>query len=322
MKNTPLKYILKYIEYRLRKAGCLFINDFRYRENRFVRTFGYRPDMTAPVTFNEKIMYRMLQPQDPTFTALSDKIQARRIVRQKLGSGYLVPLTGIWESTSEIPLDSLPDRFVLKCSHDSGSTVICRDKKTHDFAATFRKLNFHLKRNLYYLSREWQYRDIPPVIMCEEYIDLSHEQYEGFTPDVWHVHCFGGKPRFLEVEFVSRAGVRHSGIYDTAWSRLPVKMTYPGIPLNPPAPPRLPELLSAAATLSAGIDYCRLDFYMSREHIWFSEFTLSPSNGREVFTPAEWDIKFGRYWQLPPARQDCQADRNTSQRSRRSVIHP
>ncbi|WP_049849616.1 ATP-grasp fold amidoligase family protein [Trabulsiella odontotermitis] len=292
-------YTLKYIEYLLKKFSCLFISDYHYRKNRFVRNFGYCPDMQHPITFNEKLMYRALQPHDPTFTAMADKIQARQIVRKKLGCEYLVPLVGIWDTTEEIPLDSLPDRFVLKCNHDAGSTVVCRGKNTHDFAATFRKLNFCLKRNMYYTTREWQYKNISPVIMCEEYIDTSHTQYQGYTADVWHVHCFHGKPHFLEVEFLNAAGVRHSGIYDPQWSRQQVEMGYPGIPINPPVPGKLAIMLGAAATLAARLDYCRIDFYLSGDNLYFSEFTLIPANGRRGFLPDYWDIEFGNLWRLP-----------------------
>lgn len=295
------RYTLKYIEYLFKKIGSLFVNDFRYREHRYVRQFGYRPDMVRPVTFNEKIMYRMLNNHIPGYTALSDKVQARCVVRQKLGSKYLVPLIGVWDSTEDIPLKALPDRFVLKCSHDCGSTIVVQDKNTHDFAATFRKLNFHLKRNMYYVSREWQYRYIVPRIMCEEYIDVSDTRHGCFMPDVWRVHCFDGTPRFLEVEYLSDTGVRYSGVYDPGWTRLPVEMGYPGITENYPAPLALPEMLHAASTLSHGLDYCRMDFYLSGDNnLYFSEFTLSPSNGREVFTPYDWDIAFGLHWNVPP----------------------
>jgi hypothetical protein len=294
------RYFLKRIEYRLKKFGSLLVNDHRYREHRFVRLFGYRPDMQHPVTFNEKIMHRMLQPHETRYTLLSDKLRARHIVKQALGDACLVPLLGVWVTTKEIPLDSLPDRFVLKCSHDSGSAVVVHDKKTHNFAATFRKLNFHLKRNMYYVSREWQYRYITPRVMCEAYVDTSDMKRESFTPVMWRVHGFDATPRFIEVEYLNDAGERHSGVYAPDWQRLPVTMGYPDITENYPPPPVLAEMLRMATILTAGLDYCRLDLYVSGGHIWFSEFTLSPSNGREVFTPAEWDTEFGRFWRIPP----------------------
>ncbi|MCU6388827.1 glycosyltransferase [Enterobacter quasiroggenkampii] len=291
---------LKLLEHRLKTLARLFISDFHYREARFIKTFGFRPDMTDPKTFNEKLMYRMVQSPVPHFTELADKVRARQIVRERVGSQYLVPLVGVWRHPEDIPLDIMPDRFVLKCSHDSGSAVVCRDRATHDFAATRRWLNYRLKRNMYNHSREWQYRHITPQIIAEALLDFSQDRCDGFTPENWRLHCFHGTPRFLEVEYMSDSGVRHSAIYDPAWNRLPVRMGYPALPVETAAPLCLQELLRVAATLTAGLDYCRADFYVCGGNILFSEFTLTPSNGREVFTPDEWDLEFGRHWQLAP----------------------
>ncbi|MBQ2371595.1 MAG: hypothetical protein II289_00305, partial [Bacteroidales bacterium] len=34
----------------------------------------------------------------------------------------------LWNSFDEIDFESLPEQFVLKCTHDSGGLVICKDK--------------------------------------------------------------------------------------------------------------------------------------------------------------------------------------------------
>ncbi|QIU92597.1 ATP-grasp fold amidoligase family protein [Yokenella regensburgei] len=293
------RYAVKKIEYLFKKIRCLFVSDFRYRKFHFMQKFGYQPDMLHPKSFNEKIMYRMLQPCDIRYTVMSNKLFAREIVSELIGDKFLVPLLGVWDTVRDIPLNDLPNCFVLKCNHDCGSTIIVNDKKTHDFSATFQKLRFHLKRNMYYVSRERQYQNISPKIMCEEYLDFSNTQYKGFTSDVWRVHCFDGTPRFLEVEYISNTGSRHSGIYDPEWRRLPLEMGYPGIAEDYPAPQTLSEMLCAAVILSSNFDYCRIDFYLCGDsNVYFSEFTFSPSNGREEFTPQEWDFVFGRHWDL------------------------
>ncbi|WP_159282865.1 ATP-grasp fold amidoligase family protein [Rahnella variigena] len=292
-------YVLKYFEYLLKRLCHYFITDRNYREYRFYRDFKFRPNKVSPKTFNEKIMYRMLmQRSNPIFTQLADKYQARAWVREHAGSQYLIPLCGIFSHADKINFSLLPKKFVLKCNHDCGSVVICLDKEKFDKYQACKKLAFRMKRNQYYSSREWQYRDIKPRIMCEEYVDLSDEWFDGYRADIYRVHCFEGRPVWLEVEYVEFTGIRHSCIYDITWTLQPVLMGYPNPAVSIPAPLRLPELLDVATKLTQGIDYCRADFYVTYEQILFSEFTFSPSNGREIFTPQSWDQEFGKLWKI------------------------
>ncbi len=46
--------------------------------------------------------------------------------------GFCRP-SGVWHQFEDINFDSLPNQFVLKCTHDSGSVVICKDSSQFDF---------------------------------------------------------------------------------------------------------------------------------------------------------------------------------------------
>ncbi|HHT2664596.1 TPA: ATP-grasp fold amidoligase family protein [Citrobacter freundii] len=270
----------------------------KYRRKRFIQDFGFEPDMKNPQTFNEKIMYRMLMTEEPLFTSLADKLQARIFVQQQIGDKYLVPLLGVYNDVSEIDISALPSQFVLKCNHDSGSAIICHDKKFFDVKQSQQKLAFCMKRNMYYSTREYQYRDIEPRILCEKYIPPSKKNSEGYSTDVCRIHCFDGNPGWFEVEYLDQYNRRSSGIYDKNWNILPVCMGYPNPDSFQPVPDNIKELLEVANKLTNKIDYCRVDFYLTGNEIFFSEFTFSPSNGREIFTPQDWDYIFGNYWQL------------------------
>lgn len=52
----------------------------------------------------------------------------RDIIEEKIGDGYMFPMLGKWKSFDEIDFDSLPEEFVLKCNHDSGSVKVIRNK--------------------------------------------------------------------------------------------------------------------------------------------------------------------------------------------------
>lgn len=46
------------------------------------------------------------------------------------------------------------------------------------------------------------------------------------------------------------------------------------------------------------LEYGIIDLYITSKKIYFSEFTFAPNNGREKFSPNEWDAVFGKNWSL------------------------
>jgi glycosyltransferase involved in cell wall biosynthesis len=124
---------------------------------------------------------------------LTDDAVKTIYVTDKIGSEYVVPLLGVWDDFSDIDFSALPEQFVLKCSHDCGSIVICRDKKTFDYDAARKKLTLCLKRNYYWESREWPYKNIPSKIIGEEYLDSG----DGKPPVDYKFYCFDGEPKVM-----------------------------------------------------------------------------------------------------------------------------
>ncbi|AWH87342.1 ATP-grasp fold amidoligase family protein [Limnobaculum parvum] len=292
------KYKLKLLEYWVKKIRFYFLNDKRYRQRRFFEDFKRFPDLTSPKTFNEKIMYRMLYIKNSLFTQLADKVKAREYVKKIAGERYLVPFLDVYEHIDQLNFSELPDKFVLKCSHDCGSVIICLSKSQFDFNKAKQKITFCMKRNMYYSSREWQYRDITPRIMCEKYIDLFSGKDKETTPEVYQVHCFDGVPQYIEVDFKDIHEKTHINIYNVQWELQPVTVRHPNTEAEIIKPPLFDELLRLATLLTQNIDYCRIDFLMTDSEIYFSEFTFSPCNGRMKFSSDDWDYKFGRLWNL------------------------
>lgn len=293
-----IKYILKYMEYLLKHVKYYFVSNKKYREKRYLIDFQCPPNYKSPESFNEKIMWRMLAGKNKLFIQMADKVKARDRVRELVGEKYLVNVLHRYKNVSDINFNVLPEKFVLKCNHDCGSVVICKRNEGLDINFIRSKLRFFMNRNQYYDSREWQYRDIKPEIICEEYVELSDAGIPEYRAEMYRIHCFKGKAVWLEVEYTDAIGERYSCIYDTSWTLLPVIMRYPNTDIPIPAPIKLPELLDVAGKLTLDIDYCRVDFYVTFEKILFSEFTFSPANGREIFTPRSWDYIFGLPWDI------------------------
>lgn len=84
-----------------------------------------------------------------------DKYEAKKFVANIIGEEYIIPTLGVWSSFDEIDFDMLPNQFVLKCTHDSGGLVICRDKAKLDKVAARKILETSLKNKYFYMAREW-----------------------------------------------------------------------------------------------------------------------------------------------------------------------
>ena len=70
-----------------------------------------------------------------------DKYAVRDYIKEKLGEEYLSPSLGIWDNPEDIDFDSLPNQFVLKCTHNSGlGMCICKEKSEIDIKKVKKEL--------------------------------------------------------------------------------------------------------------------------------------------------------------------------------------
>lgn len=294
-----LHWYHEYFSYLLRISRHYLRSDKTYRVNKFKKDFGYPPNLSCPVTFNEKILYRMINPVNAELiTQLADKLKVREYV-ENINRNILPEVYGVFDNVDCIDISSFPGKFVLKCNHDTGSSIICTNKNSFDFEIAKSKLSLHLKMNMYYKTREWQYKKIKPFIFCEEYIDRYCMTCSGLIPDVFRFHCFDSDALYVEVEFIDDKNNHYTNIYDDKWNIQAVRLNgRPNTPSAIPKPDKFDEAILVAESLSKGLDYCRIDLYLTSTKIYFSEFTFSPNNGRERFSPVEWDATFGKSWSL------------------------
>ena len=127
-------------------------------------------DLKNPKTFNEKLQWLKLHDRKTEYTVMVDKYEAKRYVAERIGEQYIIPTLGIWEHFDEINFESLPNQFVLKCTHDSGGLVVCKDKSKLNKSTAREKIERSLKCNYYLSSREWPYKNVPPRIIAEKYM--------------------------------------------------------------------------------------------------------------------------------------------------------
>ena len=257
-------------------------------------------DLGNPRTFNEKLQWLKLYDHNPVYTKLVDKHAVKEWAASKMGSDRVVPTVGVWESFDDIDFAALPDSFVLKCTHDSGSTVICRDARAFDRGAARKKLTRALRRNFFYAGREWPYRDVPPHIICEPYIE---DFASGELPD-YKFLCFDGEPRIMYVATCRQTMPEpYFDFFDMDFKRLDIRNGHPNSPSDRFAKPVEFELMKEfAAELSSGMPHVRVDFYEVGGRAVFGEMTFYHNCGLLPFEPFEWDERLGSWLTLPERR--------------------
>ena len=277
------------------KRSLRLIPDPVYLRMMYFIKIGRPLRLRHPKSFNEKLQWLKLHNRKPEYTTMVDKHEAKAYVAERIGDSFIIPTLGVWDSFDEIDFDALPDAFVLKCTHDSGGLVICRDKNTLDKAAAREKISSCLAKNYYWDYREWPYKGVNPRIIAETYLPGDG----GELPD-FKFMCFNGKVKSIMV--CSQRGTEdglHVTNYDPQWNVQPFERGYP-IAENPvQKPQRLEEMIRLAEQLAEGIPYLRVDFYETQGKIYFGELTFFPGSGYSRFRPREWDEILGSWIRLP-----------------------
>lgn len=264
----------------------------------FRKKMGKRLNLKNPQTFNEKLQWLKLYDRKPEYSTMVDKAAVKAYVSERIGEEYIIPTLGVWDRFEDIDFDALPDQFVLKCTHDSGGLVICRDKRALDREAAKQKIEKSLKTNYFYHCREWPYKNVKPRILAEAFL----EEASGDLRD-YKFMCFNGEPKCVLVcaERSSAQGVKMS-FFDPEWNRMPLKRKHPVIDGPVEKPEKLQEMLSLARVLSRNIPFVRVDFYEVSGKIYFGEITFFPASGLGKFEPESWDKTLGSWITLPERR--------------------
>jgi len=284
-----------------RKMLRRFVPSFATAIRTHYKHHGALPRLLNPQTFNEKLCHRKIFDRRKILTQLSDKYAVRQYVAQKLGPGILPKLFYVTENPADIPsFASLPKAFVVKPTHGSGWVRLVRDKTKLDRRALITECNGWLSQSYYQLTGEWQYRNITPRIVIEEFIDDG----SGNPPVDYKLMVFHGKVHFTQVNR-DRFNALKVTYYDRSWQRVEVVGRTDAIaPVieDIPRPERLDEMIAAAEILAADIHFVRVDFYATQRGVYFGEFTVTPANGVVRYEPVEFDYELGKLWELKRAR--------------------
>ena len=254
---------------------------------------GYSINLDNPLTFNEKLNWLKLYNRNPLYTRMADKYEAKGIVAERIGSQYVVRNLGCWQSFDDIDFDALPDRFVLKCTHDSSGAIVCRDKSTFDKNTARKRINLSLSMNYFYACREWPYKNIQPRIIADELLD-DHSGKELNDYKFW---CFNGVPKYMYCT------VKSNDVYENFYD-----MDFKPVDINHGFRRRKPEferpedfnlMKELASKLSKGLPFVRVDFFYVAGRVYFGEYTFFDWAGLQPFRSRQQDMELGELIELP-----------------------
>lgn len=258
--------------------------------------FSKKLDLVNPKTFNEKLQWLKLYDRNEIYPIIVDKYSAKEYVASIIGYEFIIKTLGVWDSFEEIDFHSLPNQFVLKCTHDSGGIIICKDKDRLDYYSAKQKLEKSLNHNYYYEGREWPYKMVKPRIIAEQYM----ANIDGSPLLDYKFFCFDGRVKFLYVSEASHTCDQRLQFYDRDFNVLDCKRKdYKNYDILPCKPKTYDKMLEIAEKLAKGIPHVRVDLYEINGHIYFGEMTLYTCSGFIPFADEKWDRVFGDYLTLP-----------------------
>lgn len=290
-----------YLAYILNRPGIRNVCSPKwYLQMRYYERFGKYIDFKNPTTFNEKLQWLKVYQRKSIQSIMVDKYEVRKYIKDKIGEEYLIPLVGgPWKSEQDIELNELPEKFVLKCTHDSGSVVICKNKSEFDWEKAKRKLRKGLDYNMYWYGREWPYKNVRPQIIAEKYMEDSNTyKTEGIFD--YKLFCFNGECKIFKIDFdrFTRHGANY---YDSKTKELlefGEEVCLPDFSRKLVIPKQIDEMIELAEKLSKDFLFLRVDFYVVGEKIYFGELTFFPGSGFVKFIPGEWDNRLGQWCKL------------------------
>ena len=265
----------------------------------FEKQHGYKINFRDPKTFNEKLMWMKLYYQEPLITKCCDKFAVKDYVSRMVGPEYVVPTIKSWTNPGQIDFDALPERYVLKVNWSSGYLKIVKNKEELDAAATRRQLAKWIKpyRNSYYQTFNWGYKNMPPIIFAEEYIEQTDEQVYDYK-----FFCFGGRvdSLFIATDRQDKTKPTTFDFYDAEFN--PLDITYGGhahVEKPHEKPKNFEKMKEIAAKLSKPFPFVRVDFYDLGDRVYVGEMTFYSGGALLSFEPFEWDEKYGEMIRLP-----------------------
>ena len=267
--------------------------------------FKKRFPWEEPRTLNEKITWLSGMSDTTRWTELADKFEVRKYVERHGFGDILTKCYGVWDKTEDINFDKLPRAFVLKCTHDCGSTLIVKDKKELNIEYTLEFLNRHLNERIGYKTCEPHYNHIKPRVMAEEIIPFDDNV--SFSIIDYKFWVLGGKCKYCMLVY-DRQSEENGGNYVLDLYEVNPWKQCEGLisaydnryKRTMEEPENLLEMVHIAESLGEEFPQVRVDLYNVKGKIYFGEMTFTSQGGRMSYYTEEFQNKLGTMVDLSP----------------------
>lgn len=272
---------------------------YPYLKSTFRKKVGYRLNLKAPKSFNEKINWKKINDRNPLLPIVADKYLVRDYLRDVLGKEtaeiILVPLLYVTNKSETIPFDDLPEEYIIKANHRSGSNIIIEKGTYINRKQIIRYCNDLLNKPYALLKHEWAYQNIDRKIIIEKLM----RDNAGKLPKDYKFNMIHGKCELIQVVHDRFTNVTKS-FYTKEWIPVEIRREGKQGPIQNKPPINLSEMLRIAQRLSEPFDYIRIDLYTIENMLYFGEMTHYPLSGLGPFLPNSFDFVLGAKWATKP----------------------
>ena len=274
-----------------------------------------------PVTFNDKVRYKMLRDHRQLLVTFADKVAARSYIAGAVGASFLPVALHITSNPETLRELDLPQRYVVKPSHGSGVVVIVSPDAPVEARLPPPEAGWvycHVRPGAVPIddlvtlcttwlsqlygqgpNREWAYGRVPRRVIVEELLLDTN----GNIPQDYKLFVFNGHCHYIQVDG-GRFDQRTQDFFTPDWTHLPMS----GGPAwaTPPVPPpaQLREMIDVAQRLATDTDFVRVDLYVLDARVVVGELTNYPAGGDSPFYPDTFNTEFGRHWTVPARYTD------------------
>ena len=274
--NRKLPHFLRFLLNPIRRFFILLFPKL-YIAIQYRYITGRRLSLKHPQTYTEKLQaYRVnVYPNDPLVISCTDRLGLMEYLKSNNLDAYQVPILGIYDSFDQIDFASLPNQFVIKCTHASGFNKIVLNKSSLNLRSLKRLVTRWLKTNYGKMTYEMHYASIPPRILIEAYLGKGES-----LPLEYKLHCFQGHMNYFYVVSGRGSDIRYTHFLRD-WT------PYPGAQFNgwksssyPILEPKtFSDMIVISEKLAKPFPFVRVDMYDIDGKIYVSELTFTPAKG-------------------------------------------
>jgi hypothetical protein len=276
----------------------------------------HRAATRGPVTFSEKLRYKMLRDRRRLLVVWADKLAVRDYVASVATPELLSTVYAAESDLAAVDRASLPRNFVVKVNHGSGGVVLVSDRfdrgtalpdelvpwayyRVHPDSLDWQQLVAAVRQWLTCeygggRYREWAYTQVVPTVVVEELLASS----TGAVPEDYKFFVFHGTARIAQVDS-DRHGDHRQDLFNPDWTPFDGHLVARPSDAPPPPPPSLDAMLRISEELAGDTDFVRVDLYDLGDRIVFGEMTSYPLGGAIRFDPPECDVRVGHWWTVP-----------------------